>query len=188
MQEEEAGAPDQRCAEARGAGSVERRGPAAQAPAPRGELPSETSTGRGRAQPGNGGLGGLILPPGSGPPGLSGAASLRARDGARKPRRRRGGTREGGVSPLRRDTAPDGGKGLSRERGQRERGAPRSPAPAAEPDASRETGRLEQRRGPGPSDGCAVFGEREHETSLVEFIFLILNFYLFIYFYLKGSR
>lgn len=67
------------------------------------------------------------------------------------------------------------------------RGAPRSPAPATEPGASREPGRLEQRRFPGPSVGRTVFGEREHETSLVVFVFLILNFHLIIYFYLKGS-
>lgn len=56
QEEEEVGAPDQRYAKARGAGSVERRGPAVHAPTPRGELPPETSTGRGRVQTGSEGL------------------------------------------------------------------------------------------------------------------------------------
>lgn len=83
-------APDQRYAKARDAGSVERRGPAVHAPTPRGELPPETSTGRGRAQTGSEGLRARSF--------LRDRARRGSASGTEgKTRRRLGGTGEGGL-------------------------------------------------------------------------------------------
>lgn len=87
------------------------------------------------------------------------------------------------VSPLRRDTAPGREKGPGQDQGQRVRGAPRSPAPATEPGASRERGRLEQRRGPDPlGRPHGIWGERARDFPRGVFIFnfKLLVVYLFL--------